>query len=240
MSRSGILKSSLAKKYWMAATGLFLCVFLLGHLAGNLQLFLGGIEGKTAFNEYAQFMTSNPAVKILSWVTYLSILFHALDGAVLVMQNIKARPKNYAYNKPGASSKWASRKMALLGTVVLAFIVVHMQNFWYQMHFGAVPMQELGPDGALEMPLKDLHKVVLDFFNPHINEYALVMVIIYVVAQLAISFHLSHGFKSAFQSLGLNHPKYNGIIKLAGYLFSIVVPLAFAIIPIYLFIYHQH
>ncbi|MGB0424490.1 MAG: succinate dehydrogenase cytochrome b subunit [Flavobacteriales bacterium] len=240
MSRSGILKSSLAKKYWMAATGLFLCIFLLGHLAGNLQLFMGGIEGKTAFNEYAQFMTTNPVVKIMSWVTYISILFHAIDGVVLVSQNIKARPKGYAYNKPGASSAWASRKMAVLGTVVLAFIVVHMQHFWYQMHFGAVPMQEMGPDGALEMPIRDLHKVVLDFFNPHINSMALVMVIIYVIAQFAIAFHLSHGFKSAFQSLGLNHPKYNKLIKLKGLLFSILIPLAFAIIPVYLYIYHQH
>lgn len=224
----------------MAATGLFLCVFLLGHLAGNLQLFAGGIEGKTAFNEYAHFMTSNPIVKILSYVTYLSILFHALDGAVLVIQNIKARPKGYAYNKPGASSAWASRKMALLGTVVLAFLVVHMQNFWYRMHFGDVPMQEMGPEGVLEMPIKDLHLVVLDFFNPHINSMALVMVIIYVLAQLAISFHLSHGFKSGFQSLGLNHPKYNGAIKIGGYLFSILIPLAFAAIPVYLYIFHQH
>ena len=156
MSQSGILKSSLVKKYWMAATGLFLCLFLAGHLAGNLQLFMMGIEGKTQFNEYALFMTTNPAVKVLSWVTYLSILFHAIDGIYLAVQNRKARPVKYAYNKPGENSGWASRNMTLLGTVLLVFIIVHMQNFWYQMHFGDIPMQTMGPDGELAIPMKDL------------------------------------------------------------------------------------
>ena len=73
MSNSALIKSSLAKKYWMALTGLFLCLFLIGHLVGNLQLFLPGYAGKLQFNEYAVFMTSNPAVKILSYLVYFSI-----------------------------------------------------------------------------------------------------------------------------------------------------------------------
>ena len=100
MSKSAILKSSIAKKWWMALTGLFLCLFLVGHLLGNLQLFISGEEGQRAFNEYAYFMTHNPFIKIMSYVTYLSILFHAIDGIMLTVQNKKARPINYAYNKP--------------------------------------------------------------------------------------------------------------------------------------------
>ncbi len=87
MAKSALLKSSIGKKYWMALTGLFLCVFLVGHLAGNLQLIFGT---DLQFNQYAYFMTSNPAVKILSYLTYFSILFHAVDGIMLTIQNKKS------------------------------------------------------------------------------------------------------------------------------------------------------
>ena len=80
MAQNGILKSSLAKKYAMAATGLFLCLFLAGHLAGNLQLFTAASDGGRQFNEYAKFMTTFPAVKLLSYLTYFAVLFHLADG----------------------------------------------------------------------------------------------------------------------------------------------------------------
>ena len=131
MAKSALLKSSIAKKYWMALTGLFLCLFLAGHLAGNLQLIFGT---KLQFNEYALFMTSNPAVKLLSYLTYISILFHAIDGLMLAIQNKKARPVGYA-KTDGSSSSFASRNMAVLGTIILVFIVTHMVNFWAKMHF---------------------------------------------------------------------------------------------------------
>ena len=88
----------------MSATGLFLCLFLIGHLAGNLQLLLPAEEALLTFNEYAKFMTTNPFVKVLSYLTYFSILFHAVDGILLVVQNKRARPVQYAYNKPNVNS----------------------------------------------------------------------------------------------------------------------------------------
>lgn len=220
----------------MGATGLFLCLFLVGHLAGNLQFFIGGAEGKLQFNEYARFMTTNPAVKILSYLTYFSILFHSVDGILLAIQNRKARPVKYAYNKPSANSSWASRNMAVLGTLILAFIVTHMSNFWAQMHWGEIPIQTTGPDGSqLEEPLKDLHTVVTNFFDPNVNSLALVAASLYALAMVAIAFHLWHGFQSAWQSLGVNHPKYTPIIKGVGKVFSVVIPAMFAIIPLYLY-----
>jgi succinate dehydrogenase / fumarate reductase cytochrome b subunit len=133
MSKSALLKSSIAKKYWMALTGLFLCLFLVGHLAGNLQLILKtGEEGKRAFNEYAYFMANNPAIKILSYLTYISIIFHAVDGIMLAFQNKKARPIPYAHSNPSANSSMASRNMAVLGTLILVFIATHMANFWWK------------------------------------------------------------------------------------------------------------
>ena len=133
MSKSAILSSSIAKKYWMALTGLFLCLFLVGHLLGNLQLiFKTGEEGKLAFNQYAHFMATNPAVKALAYLTYFSILFHSIDGIVLTVQNKKARPLKYANNNPAANSALPSRYMAVLGTLVLLFISLHMANFWFK------------------------------------------------------------------------------------------------------------
>jgi len=241
MSKSALLKSSLAKKYWMAASGLFLCLFLLGHLAGNLQLFVGGEVGRLQFNEYAQFMTTNPVVKIMSYLTYFSILFHAVDGLLLTLHNRKARPVKYAKEKASANSMWSSRNMGILGTIILAFIVGHMYNFWWKMKYSStpMPMQSTDAEGKLlETPLKDLHTIVMDFFDPAVNNLAYLALALYIIAQIAISFHLIHGFQSAWQSLGINHRKYTPIIKTVGLVFAIGVPLAFAAIPAYLVLFN--
>ena len=113
-----------------------MCTFLIGHLLGNLQLiFIDGEEGRRAFNEYAYFMTHNPAIKILSYLTYISIIFHAIDGFILTVQNKKARPVNYAVNNPGPTSSTPARYMAVLGTLILVFIATHMANFWWKVKF---------------------------------------------------------------------------------------------------------
>ena len=156
MARSALLGSSVAKKYWMALTGLFLCVFLIAHLAGNLQLLDMSPEGQLKFNAYAKFMTTFPLVKAVSYLLYASILFHAFDGFLLAIQNRKARPIKYAYEKPSANSAWYSRQMALLGTLILVFLVIHMKAFWYEMHWG-----ELGVDADGN---KDLYTLVAAAF----------------------------------------------------------------------------
>ena len=222
-----MLKSSLAKKYFMALTGLFLCLFLVGHLLGNLQLFLGGEEGRLAFNNYAKFMTSNPLIKVMSYITYASILFHVIDGFVLTIQNKKARPVKYVVEKGNRNSSWGSRNMALLGTILLVFISTHMMNFWWKMHFGDMPIYK---------GVKDLHTITTNFFNPNENVMAGGAMALYVFAMISMSIHLSHGFQSAFQSLGISHPKYSPTIKMIGTAFSILIPAAFASIPVFLYI----
>ena len=210
----------------MALTGLFLCIFLIAHLAGNLQLLDMSPEGQLKFNEYARFMTTFPPVKVVSYLLYASILFHAFDGFLLTIQNRKARPVKYAYEKPGANSDWYARQMALLGTLILVFLVIHMKHFWYEMHFGDLPMT-VDKDGA---PLKDLYTVVAAAFTQ------LWYVALYVVMMGVLAFHLLHGFASSFQSLGLNHPRYTPIIKNEGVFFAVVVPIFFALIPVWMFI----
>ena len=274
MAKSALLKSSLAKKYWMALTGLFLCLFLAGHLAGNLQLIF---SDASHFNQYALFMTSNPAVKILSYLTYISILFHAVDGFLLTYQNVKARPIGYAKNDPSKNSSFSSRNMAILGTLILVFIVTHMVNFWAVMHFDknmplqTITVEQMGQKaeyyittdtgkffpanaGQLEQSgleirnrtefynkvanvkmgegYKDLHKITVAFFKD--AKTGLIATILYVIAMLVLAFHLLHGFSSAFQSIGFNHPKYTPFIKGFGKAFAILVPLLFAVIPVYI------
>ena len=231
MAQTGILKSSLAKKYAMAATGLFLCLFLAGHLAGNLQLFTASADGGRQFNEYAKFMTTFPAVKILSYLTYFAVLFHLVDGIVLSMQNRKARPVRYAMERPSENAGWSSRNMMLLGTIVLVFLVTHMQNFWWQIHFGEVAM--VNYDGVM---VKDLYTVVAAFFNPEMNSFALPAIGLYLLGQFALGFHLWHGFSSGFQSVGLRHPRYSQWIGGLGKAFAVVVPVLFSAIVVFMYI----
>ncbi len=222
MARSALLGSSLAKKYWMALTGLFLCTFLIAHLAGNLQLLDMSPEGQLKFNAYAKFMTTFPLVKLVSYVLYASILFHAFDGFLLAVQNRKARPVKYAHEKAGANSTWYGRQMALLGTLVLVFLIIHMKTFWYEMHWG-----ELGLDVDGN---KDLYTLVATVFTQWWY------VALYVMSMLVLAYHLLHGFQSAFQSLGLNHPRYTPVIKNVGVFFAVIVPVFFALIPVWMFI----
>lgn len=299
MSIKTILTSSIVKKVWMALTGLFLCTFLIGHLAGNMQLILkSGEEGRRAFNEYAYFMGHNPFIKVLSYVTYFSIIFHAFQGFYLTYQNKKARPQGYAYSKPGANSALPSRYMAVLGTLILVFIVTHMANFWWRAKITEeIPMHSLvkmidypvGQDPTtgeiITQPFevthylntngnyqqfivkdtstgeeqklfeiknkhefydintgvkigegyKDLHTVVMDFFNPKKNELAMIYLLLYVFSMGALAFHLWHGFASGFQSLGLNHKRYTPIIQGIGKLFALAVPGLFALITILIY-----
>lgn len=205
----------------MALTGLFLCLFLVIHLAGNLQLLDASPEGRLKFNAYARFMTTFPLIKVVSYVLYFSILFHAFDGILLAMQNRQARPTRYVKEKPSANRTWYSGQMALLGSLLLVFIVLHMKHFWYEMHWGGLPVDT---DGNT-----DLFAVVAAAFQEPLY------VVFYVVAMAVLGFHLLHGFQSAFQSLGLNHPRYTPIIKNVGVFFGVVVPILFALIPVWMF-----
>ena len=218
----GLFGSSLARKYWMAATGLFLCTFLVGHLLGNLQLFVTGEEGQLAFNEYGKFMTTFPVVKILSYLTYASVLLHTVDGIMLARQNRAARPVGYVKENQAANASWASRKMALLGLLTLFFIVVHMKSFWYEMHFGT-----LGTDANGN---KDLWTLTVTAFEQWWYTA------FYVVALAGLALHLSHGASSAFQSLGVNHPKYTPLINKTMTAFAWLIPAVFIAVAVFLFV----
>ncbi|MEM9548447.1 MAG: succinate dehydrogenase cytochrome b subunit [Bacteroidota bacterium] len=216
--------SSIGRKLIMSLTGLFLVTFLTVHLLGNLQLLVN--DGGDSFNAYAYFMTHNPLIKTVSYGLYFFILLHAWLGFVIYFKNKRAKGSSYAV-RSNANVTWASKNMALLGTLILAFIFLHMGDFWFKMKFtDQLVMVDVT---SLDHKVKDLYSsVAFTFGNPY-------MVGAYLFGLLALAFHLWHGFQSAFQTLGINHKKYTPIIKLLGQGYAILVPLAYAIIPLYYF-----
>jgi len=250
------LTSSIGRKVLMSLTGLFLCLFLVVHLIGNLQLFKD--DGGYAFNTYAVMMTTSPPIKIISYVNYFFILFHAFWGIYLEIKNRKARKVGYAVVRN--QSSWSSRNMALLGTILFVYIIVHMGDFWYKFHNVPLPYVEYteqltsGSISAKMMPegytqdvkqveyvdvdagtktvvVKDLYQTVATAFQ---NFW---LSLFYVIGMVAVGYHLYHGFQSAFQTLGINHPKYTPFIKAVGtWIFAIIIPAAFASMPLYFYL----
>ena len=120
----GIFGSSIMKKIWMSLTGLFLVSFLVIHCLINAMIFVN--DGGMTFNKWAHFMGTNPIIRTMELVLFAGLIIHVVDGLMLYFQNRKARPVNYAYVKNSTSSKWYSRSMALLGTLILLFLIVHL------------------------------------------------------------------------------------------------------------------
>lgn len=227
MSNSGVFSQSIGRKVLMGLTGLFLISFLVVHCFLNAFIFFND-EGEM-FNIGAHFMATNWIIRAMEVVLFAGILLHIFLALKLTIQNRRARPVKYAVGPGQSNSKWYSRWMGLLGTLLLMFLIVHCRHFWVETRFiGLDHFQEEGLiSNAVDM-------------NGHENLYAVMnlvfeqlwVVIVYCLAMVSLSYHLLHGFQSAFQSLGLNHKKYTPAIKALGIGFSIVVPLIFAAMPI--------
>ncbi len=190
---TAFLTSSIGRKSVVALTGLFLSTFLVVHMVGNLQLIWGS---RDAFNEYTYVMTHNKVIKIVSYLTYASIVVHAAMAIAVNRSNAGARPQRYAVSGSGTNSSWASRNMVFLGVVLLVYIIVHLGNFWYVLKFGEVDayVTESGKH------VKDLYSMVIVAFQ---QEW---LVAFYVAGMAALSYHMVHGFQSGFQTVGSSHP----------------------------------
>lgn len=226
MRTLSILSNSVNRKNLMALTGLFLCLFLVIHLAGNLQLLLPVERAQTQYNFYSQLLSHNYIIKFISYALYLSILVHALDALLLTLQNWRANGgQKYVYDKRGAASSWISRNMGLLGSLIFVFLVVHLKDFWFQYKFGVIPMDAEGH--------KDIYPVVIAAYGE------LWYVLVYVVSLLILGFHLWHGFASAFQSLGLYHTRYGKWMKYFGWFYTIVITGGFVLIPLWVYFFNN-
>ncbi len=207
----------------MALTGLFLCFFLIIHLLGNLQLLLPAETAALSFNHYSALLSGNIFIKMISYVLYVSLIAHAIDALIITRKNGQAAGK-YAFDDRKKVSKWYSRNMGILGTILLIFLVIHFKDFWYVYKFGELPVDMEGN--------KDLYVIVVNAFA------SWWYVLLYVASMLALGYHLLHGFKSAVRTLGLYHPRYAGYVQTFGVVYSYAITIGFSIIPIYVHLTH--
>lgn len=203
-------------------TGLFLCLFLLEHLGGNLLLLLG--DNGLIYNSYADFLAHNPVMRLPEIVLGLGFIYHIVQTLILTLQNRKARPVNYAVSGGSENAGWSSRNMAFLGIIILIFLILHLSNFFVKARIDTTDMT-YDVNGNY-----DLYNLVKTEFSHW--WYSL----IYVVSMIALGAHLIHGFQSAFRSMGLRHRKYLPLVRVLGNGFAVLVPLGFAVIPVYFYL----
>jgi len=208
--------SPIGAKVIMAITGLILSGFLVGHVAGNLLIY----AGPEAINQYAEGLRKFPA---LLWGARVGLLVafiaHLSFAAYLTLGNRAARPKPYVFNNT-VQATWASRHMVLTGLVMLAFIVFHLLHFTWR-----ATDPEIASMGEFEVYRMAIHA----FRKPSIAAS-------YLIAMVAIGLHLSHGISSTFQTLGLNHPRYNRLVRTAGPAIGVGIAGLFASIPLSIYL----
>ncbi len=211
---------SLTRKLWMSVTGLFLCLFLVVHLAGNILLLFPAEEARSLYNAYSAALTSSKVIKVISIVLYASIIAHAAVSVVLAVSARRARGRvRYARERPSATSPWAARSMELLGVVLLVFLVIHMRTFWFTYHWGAIGIDDHGN--------KDLYGVVVEAFSRPWY------VLLYVGSMAALAIHLYHGVESGFRTLGLHHHRFLAVVGWLGRAFAIAVGALFSLLPVW-------
>lgn len=202
----------------MSLTGLFLISFLIIHAGVNACIWAN--DGGEMFNRAAHFMGNTIVVRLLEVVLFAGFILHIVQGFVLEGQNLSKRGKGYMINPGNRTSKWYRRSMGLLGTLLFLFLVMHISHFW-------VPSRLTGLEEAKYDPRHhDLFaEMVKVFHNP-------IIVVLYVLGCLSLAWHLIHGFQSAFRTLGVNNTKYLAMINAIGIGFSLIVSLAFAMMPV--------
>lgn len=203
-----LLGSSIGKKMMMAVTGLGFCGFLAGHLGGNLTIY----AGKDAFNSYAEHLHAlGVLVTAAEWGLLTFALIHVITGTVLFVENFNARPVRYAVNQRAGGRTLGSATMPYTGFIVLSFVIFHLINF----HF-------------VDKTNTTIYQIVAAAFQDPIY------VTIYIIAMIVVAVHVSHGFWSAFQSIGANHPKYMPFIKTLSIVFAMIVGFGFGLLPIFI------
>lgn len=211
------LSSAIGRKQIMGFTGLAWSLFVLTHMAANMMILFSA----DAYNKYSHALITNPLIYVAEAGLVLTLLFHVVDGIWLTIQNKKARPQKYAMSPNGEKApRFQSRFMAFHGLLLLAFIILHLFTFKFGTHY------ETTVDGVV---MRDLHRLVIEVFQDP------VYVGWYCVAMVAVFLHLSHGFYSAFSSLGIYHPRFSPLLSRFGYLYAAMIAGGFLSQPIYVY-----
>jgi succinate dehydrogenase / fumarate reductase cytochrome b subunit len=213
----GFLTSTIGKKYLVALTAIVWCLFVMVHMLGNMLIFISA----NAYNKYGHALTSNPFIYAIEAFLVLLLLVHVFVALGLKLRNFRTKPSLYAVSPvKEKSAAVSSRTMAYTGSAVLAFIIWHLITF----KFGPTYLTTI--DGV---QMRDLYKLVVEKFQDPIY------VTLYCLVMILIGTHLYHGVKSIFQTLGLNHPRYQTFFQCFGYTYAIVVAAGFFSQPIYVY-----
>ena len=218
MNPSFLHFSSITKKVWMAFLGLFLVVFLVVHLGINLCLLRS--DGGVWFNAAAHFMGTNYVVKVFEVFLFGGFILHIIIGIILQVQNWMSRPVRYMITNK-TKTPFLSKYMIYTGGIVMIFLIIHFMNFYF-IKLGWVANHNVSADGE-----PNFYIIAQELFTRPVYST------LYIVLFILLAFHLNHGFQSAWQTLGVNHPQYNSCIQWFGTFYAVVVPLGFIIIPIY-------
>lgn len=226
MKWSEFLTSAVGKKLVMGLTGLFLISFLVVHVGVNACIWAN--DGGEMFNKAAHFMGATVVIRIMEVGLFVGIFLHIIQGYVLTANNQSKRKIGYDVPMGNKGSKWYSRSMGLLGTILLLFFILHWWQFWIPSRFTGIPGPEMELAGG-----KTVH-----------NMYALMkftfselwVVIVYVIACFSLFWHLLHGFQSSFRTIGLSNNRHIAVVQALGVGFSVLVSLAFAMMPVSMYL----
>jgi succinate dehydrogenase / fumarate reductase cytochrome b subunit len=214
---SALVKSSLARKWVMALSGLFLVIFLTQHFVINIT----SVIAPDTFNSWSHFMGYNPLVQFVAQPILIGgLIVHFFMGIVLDFKNRKARPIKYVKFSGRSNSTWVSRNMVISGLVVLAFLGLHMYDFW--VHEMTVKYIDVQP----EDPTRYLHELKEKFADP-------IRVVFYAISFGLLAMHLWHGFNSSFQSMGAKATNQGAVIRKATYAWAVMIPAGFVFIALY-------
>ena len=216
---ANVFSSTIGKKLIMSLSGLFLITFLLVHLSANLTM----LVSSDLYNEGCHFMATNPFIKIMEPVLALGFFVHIVYALILTLRNMKSRPVGYAVKKDCNSSTWSSRNMLILGAFLVTFILVHMMNFWWKMKISG----DIGMTTVNGVEMHDGFTLVTSLFQIWWYD------VIYIASFVFLGLHLTHGFWSAFQTVGLNNNKWYPRLKTIGTIYAIIVVGGFTIIPLF-------
>jgi succinate dehydrogenase / fumarate reductase cytochrome b subunit len=226
MKWTELFTSSIGKKWVMGLTGLFLVLFLIVHAGVNACIWAN--DGGQMFNVAAHFMGNTVVVRVMEIGLFIGIFIHIIQGYALTVSNQSKRKKGYEVPMGNRGSKWYSRSMAVLGTILLMFFILHWYNFWIPSRFTGIPGPQMELTGGREV--HNLYALMKLTFSE------LWVVVVYVLACISLCWHLLHGFQSAFRTIGVNNPKYLSLINATGIAYSIIICLAFAMMPISLYL----
>src|SRR6202048_828070 len=214
---STLFRSSIGRKFVVAVTGLILILFVIGHLLGNLQIYLG----PEWINAYSQHLRDlGPLLWIIRGFLLLAVILHIYFTILLAIENRRARPEHY-FRKENVKATWASRHMVVSGLVVLAFIIFHLLHFTGHNFNARFPLLKADPLSRYDV----YSMMVYGFQNIYVSSF-------YVVGLFLLTLHLTHGASSFLQSLGLNNKRLNPRLALAGRVFAWLLFVGYTSIPV--------